>query len=101
MTSSSRSWTFLTTHARVLLAIDGEPGLTVWEIASRAGVTEREVYSVLNELEAGGYVSRRRNGRRSELTLHLDEPMRPPVGARRVRDLVEALRVRRAASTRG
>jgi DNA-binding MarR family transcriptional regulator len=101
MTTSARSWTFLTNHARVLLAIDGEPGLTVREIAERAGVTEREVYTVLNDLEAAGYLSRRRNGRRSELTLLLDGPMRPPIEGRRVRHLAEALRVRSAASSSG
>jgi DNA-binding IclR family transcriptional regulator len=92
MTVSARPWTFLTVHARVLLAVDGAQGPTVREIAERAGVTEREVYIVLKDLEDAGYLSRRRNGRRSELTLHLDEPMRPPIDGRRVRHLVEVLR---------
>lgn len=88
-----RAWTFLSNHAHVVLAIDAMPGATVRQIAAHAAITERETYSILGELEAAGYLSRERVGRRASLTLHLDRPMRPPLeGRSSLRQMVEALR---------
>jgi len=62
-------WTFLTAHAVVLVNIDRSPAATVRELAVAAGLTERHVARVLNDLEAEGYVRRDRPGRRGGYTI--------------------------------
>jgi DNA-binding IclR family transcriptional regulator len=58
-------WTFLTSHASVLLEVAREPEATVREIAERAGLTERQAHRVLADLVEGGYLQRERVGRRT------------------------------------
>jgi hypothetical protein len=75
----TRSWAFMTTHARVLLAVAQDPELRVDEIAEAATVTERSVYRILADLVEEGYLRRTRVGRcnRYELDpdLLLDDPV--------------------------
>ncbi len=42
-------WSFLTTHARVLLCIAHDPGVRLRDIAARTGVTERTAYGIVTE----------------------------------------------------
>jgi DNA-binding transcriptional ArsR family regulator len=77
--STLRSWTFLTKHADVLLALVRDPSLRVPEIAAVAEITERSAYRILADLETAGYVSRRREGRRSRYELRVDLPLGDPV----------------------
>jgi two-component system, cell cycle sensor histidine kinase and response regulator CckA len=60
-----RPWTFLTAHAQVLVTIDRRPDARVKDIAAEVGITERAVQTILRELVAGGYVERRRVGKRN------------------------------------
>jgi len=73
------SWTFLTNHAHVLLAIARTPDLRIREIAGLVGVTERTAMQIVVDLERGGYVRRERRGRRNHYTvdegLHLRHPL--------------------------
>jgi DNA-binding IclR family transcriptional regulator len=59
-----------------LLCIAEEPGLTLREIGERIGITERAAHRIVAELEASGYLSRKRNGRRNHYTIkrHLSLP---------------------------
>ena len=72
-------WTFLTNHAHVIVAISREPELRQREIADLVGVTEGAVQRILHELEADGYVSRERIGRRNRYHVHHDLPLRHPL----------------------
>jgi len=58
-------WTFLTNHARVLISAGHSPDARVRDIAKHVGITERQVLSILNDLETAGYLSRERIGRRT------------------------------------
>jgi DNA-binding MarR family transcriptional regulator len=60
---------FLTTHALVLLTVDARPTATVREIASAVSLTERQVHRVLDDLEAEGYISRKRVARQNHYTV--------------------------------
>jgi predicted ArsR family transcriptional regulator len=53
-------WTFITSHALVLLNVERRPDATVRELAEEVGLTERQVHRVLGDLAAEGYI--RRNG---------------------------------------
>ncbi|MET7299152.1 helix-turn-helix domain-containing protein [Embleya sp. NPDC005575] len=62
---SRPSWTFFTNHARVLSVIARDPGVRVRDIAAACLLTERAVQAILVDLEDGGYLTRRRSGRRN------------------------------------
>jgi DNA-binding MarR family transcriptional regulator len=85
-------WTFLTNHAQVLLCIADDPGVRLREIGARVGITERAAHNIVGELEASGYLTRRRNGRRNHYTVkshrHLPDTL---ASKQRVGDLVEIL----------
>ena len=74
-------WTFLTNHSHVLICLARNPNLRLRELAQLVGITERAVQSILRDLEAEGYVSRRRVGRRNRYDVHPEHPMRHPVEA--------------------
>ena len=73
-----RRWTFLTNHARVLLAIARDPDVRLRAIAATCLITERAVQAIIADLEQSGYLHRQRVGQRNQYTLHLDQPLRHP-----------------------
>lgn len=87
----TRTWTFLTNHAHVLLAIAAEPDLRLRDIADRVGITERAAQRIVSELESGGYLKVRRVGRRNQYQVNSNRPMRHP--AERHHKVGELLRV--------
>ncbi|MBM4433384.1 MAG: winged helix-turn-helix transcriptional regulator, partial [Chloroflexi bacterium] len=69
-------WKFLTNHALVLCAIARQPRITVREIALAVGITEKASRNIIADLEADGYVTKKRVGRRIRYRIHPDLPMR-------------------------
>ena len=59
------SWTFLTNHARVLIMIARDSGIRLRDVAAACGITERTAQAVVADLEAGGYLTHVREGRRN------------------------------------
>ena len=95
--STLRSWTFLTKHADVFLALARESTMRVPEIAAAAGITERSTYRILADLEHAGYVRRRKEGRRNHYELRVDLPLVEPVVEHGfLRDLVAVIQTREA-----
>ena len=86
------TWTFLTRHARVLLCIAEDPGIRLRDIGEQVGITERAALRIVGELEAAGYISRERRGRRNHYTVRLKAPL-PDAVAReqKVGDLLGVL----------
>lgn len=74
-----RSWTFLTNHAHVLIAISRNPELRQRDISDLVGITEGAVQRILHELEDDGYVARERVGRRNRYSVIGDRPLRHPL----------------------
>lgn len=72
------SWTILTNHGHVLLAVAAEPHIRVEEIAHRVGITRRATLSILKDLEEAGYIQRLREGRRTTYRVDGDRPFRHP-----------------------
>ena len=58
-------WTFITNHGLVLSYIFHNPRHTAREIANHVGVTERTTHKIISDLEAAGYIQRRKVGRRN------------------------------------
>ena len=75
------SWTFLTNHGHVLLAVAADPDARVADIASRVGVTARAALAILRDLEEGGYLDRRRHGRRTHYEIRPHQHFRHPATA--------------------
>jgi DNA-binding MarR family transcriptional regulator len=69
MTEQAR-FSFLTSHGLVLLHVERRPDATMRELGHAVGITDRQVLRVLADLEAGGYITRRRVGRRNHYTVN-------------------------------
>lgn len=72
-------WTFLSNHAHVLVCLARDPEMRLRDIADRVGITERAASSIVGDLEAEGYLSRSRTGRRNVYDLHLEARLRHPL----------------------
>jgi DNA-binding MarR family transcriptional regulator len=72
------SWTLLTGHGHVLVEIARDPVARVRDIAAAAGITERTAQAIVADLEAAGYLTRRRTGRRVRYTVNRDSLFRHP-----------------------
>lgn len=73
------SWSFLTNHAHVLIAIDRDPELRQRDISHAVGITVGAVQKIIHELEQAGYLEHERVGRRNRYRVHLDQPLRHPL----------------------
>lgn len=76
-------WTFLTNHARVLIALARDPEARGRDVADRIGITERAVQLIVTDLEAAGYLTRTRVGRRNRYTIDPTVALRHPSEADR------------------
>jgi hypothetical protein len=75
-TDRGGSWTLLTGHGRVLVEIAGNPRARIRDISSAVGLTERTVQAIVADLEAAGYLTRTRAGRRTRYTVNPDSQFR-------------------------
>ena len=81
--SEVASWSFLTTHARVLLCIAHDPGVRLRDIAASLDITERSASGILTDLAEAGYVVKEKNGRRNHYRIQAHLPLPEPVGRER------------------
>lgn len=85
-------WMLLSNHGHVLLYVDTYPDARLREIAAAIGITERATHKIITELEAAGYVTRERMGRRNRYDVHREVPLRHArVVGRTLGDLLEGL----------
>ncbi|MFF1510345.1 helix-turn-helix transcriptional regulator [Streptomyces sp. NPDC058326] len=90
-----RSWTFLTNHARVLVVIARDPGVRLRDVAAACGVTERTVQAIVADLEAAGYLTHEREGRRNRYRLASGMRFRHPLeGDFEITGLLDLFRAR-------
>jgi hypothetical protein len=88
----TRTWSFLTNHAQVLLCIAQDPGIRLREIGETIGITERAAHRIVVELAAAGYISRTRNGRRNHYTIQSHLPLPEPLAReQKIGDLLDVL----------
>ena len=88
----AKGWTFVTSHAVLLLEVKRNPDSTVRQLAERAGLTERQTHRVLADLVDSGYLERERHGRRNHYRVNDRAPMRhPSVRTQEIGDLLAAL----------
>jgi DNA-binding IclR family transcriptional regulator len=86
------AWMLLSNHGHVLLYVDTYPDARLREVATAIGITERAAHTIISELEAAGYLSRERVGRRNRYTVHHEAPLRHArVVGRTLGDLLSGL----------
>ena len=62
-----------------LLCVASQPGVRVRELAACVGVTERAAHRLLCELEAAGYLTKHKLGRRNFYEIDASAPLRHPL----------------------
>jgi DNA-binding MarR family transcriptional regulator len=76
-----RDWTFLSNHGHVMVYLGRHQECLVRDIAADVGITERRAQTILSDLEAAGYISITREGRRNIYTLNSRMKFRHPAEA--------------------
>ena len=71
-----KPWTFLTSHAQVLLCVAHDPDARLRDIAAQVGITERAAQRIIADLIESGYVEREHIGRRNRYTVKPSAAMR-------------------------
>jgi hypothetical protein len=77
------SWTFLTSHARVLLLVSYDPGVRLRDIAASLGITERSAFGIITDLVEAGYVVKEKDGRRNRYHIQAHLPLPEPTSQER------------------
>jgi DNA-binding IclR family transcriptional regulator len=74
--STGGSWTLLTGHGHVLVEIARNPDARIRDISAVVGLTDRTVQAIVADLEAAGYLTRTRTGRRTRYAVNHDSLFR-------------------------
>jgi predicted ArsR family transcriptional regulator len=91
-------WKFLTNHALVLCMIAQQTRITARELCTAIGITEKATRNIINDLEADGYVSKKKEGRRIKYRVNPDMPLRSETQQdKAIGDLLETLGWKRRA----
>jgi DNA-binding MarR family transcriptional regulator len=94
-------WKFVTNHALVLCQIAQQPRITVRELSLTIGITERAIHRIITDLEAGGYVTKIREGRRLKYRINPNLSLRDEMlQDKAVGDFLEVLAGRGGANRR-
>jgi DNA-binding MarR family transcriptional regulator len=72
----SKSWTLLSHHAHLLLALDRDPDFTIDQMAQILGITSRSVVNLINDLVDDGYLSKTKDGRNNHYEINKEAPLR-------------------------
>lgn len=84
------NWTFLSNHTHVLVCLATDDAVTLRDVATRVGLTERGVQRIVAELELAGVLQRHREGRRNVYRIDTATPLRHPLEAHcRIGDLLQ------------
>lgn len=72
------SWTFLSNHGHVLVALKRDPDLRIRDLAELVGITERSTQAILADLVEAGYVTVTKIGRRNTYKVNSGKKFRHP-----------------------
>lgn len=82
MNTTEADWTFLSSHAHVLICLAENPQAKLRDLADRVGVTERTIMRLITQLDQAGFLKRSRRGRCNHYEIIAREPLRHPIEAR-------------------
>jgi len=69
-------WRFLTNYALVLSLLAKQPKITARELSASIGITERATRKIIANLEATGYIRKKKEGRRIRYRINPDLSLR-------------------------
>jgi DNA-binding transcriptional ArsR family regulator len=69
-------WTFFTNHAMVLSFLAKHPRITARDASLAIGITERATRKIIADLDAAGYITKKREGRRIRYRINPELPLR-------------------------
>jgi DNA-binding MarR family transcriptional regulator len=72
----AKTWTFVTSHTRVLLCLARDPTMRLRDVADTVGITERAAQRIVRDLAEAGYIQRERIGRRNRYSINASARMR-------------------------
>ena len=85
-------WKFVTNHSLVLCQIAQQPRITLREISLAVGITERATHRIVSDLEADGYLTKKREGSRLRYRVNPDLCLRDEMlQDKAVGDLLEVI----------
>lgn len=86
-------WTLFSNHGHVLLYLAREPDARLRDVAENVGITERAVQKIVRDLQEGGAISVRKQGRRNRYRINGRKPLRHELEAHRsIGSLVKLMR---------
>ncbi len=99
----AKKWNFLSNYGLVLTHLFQNPRATLREIARGTDLTERAVYQIVRDLEEGGFIDKKRVGRRNIYTINegtlLDYPIYGELNVAQMSTALRRLMEERRAST--
>jgi DNA-binding Lrp family transcriptional regulator len=88
-----KKWNFLSNYGLVLTHLFQNSRATLREIARGTDLTERAVYQIVRDLEEGGFIEKKRVGRRNIYTINEPALFNYPIyGSLNVAQMSTALR---------
>lgn len=76
----------------MLVCVAKDPDIRLREIGETVGITERAAHKIVGELEAAGYLSHQRNGRRNRYKVNSRRRLPDPLArSQKVGDLLQIL----------
>ncbi|MEV7416214.1 helix-turn-helix domain-containing protein [Streptomyces sp. NPDC089919] len=89
---SRTGWTFVTQHTRILVMVLRDPEVRLRDMAARCRLTERAAQAIVADLEAAGYLTRVRHGRRNHYEVIPGTVFRHPAeGHHQIADFLQLL----------
>lgn len=74
-----KKWNFLSNYGLVLTHLFQNPEATLREIARGTDLTERAVYQIVRDLEEGGFIQKKKVGRRNTYKVYESQLFSFPV----------------------
>jgi DNA-binding MarR family transcriptional regulator len=76
--SAQSSWTLLSNHGHILIAVSRSPDARIRDLSAEVGITDRAAQIILRDLEDAGYVTKNKVGRRNHYHLNPESHLRHP-----------------------
>jgi len=85
-------WTIFTNHGRVLILLSLTPDITIRELSSVTGITERAIQRILADLQETSYITVVKQGRNNSYILNLNQNFRHPVESHvKIKSMISAI----------
>lgn len=79
LNGSDGKWTFLSNYAHVILYLYQHSNCTLRTVSQEVGITERAVQKIVADLEADGFLEKKKEGRKNTYKIHTDKFLRHPI----------------------